>query len=133
MPYIAKHARFQLPDLDNMPADVWEEPTPEPEPRERIPRGPICTDPDRYLCIIGEEAFGNFTACSYTAARYRGEHCGVSPDYLRKCSPAPEPIAREIIADYLRFMAHVEYITNPDENAAELLEDIADRIETGKE
>lgn len=23
MPYIQDHARYQLPDLDNMPADVW--------------------------------------------------------------------------------------------------------------
>lgn len=129
MPYIQKHARFTLPDLDGMPADVWE------EPEDTSPRTCV-QDPERYLCIVGEEAFdyfGNFTACSYTAARYRCEHCGVSPDYLRKCQPAPEPIAREIIADYLRFMAYVERMTNPDENAAELLEDIADRIETGKE
>lgn len=129
MPYIQKHARFKLPDLDNMPADVWQEPTLEPEPRERIPRGPICTDPETYLCIVGEEAFdyfGNFTACTYTAARIRGEHCGVSPAYLRKCSPAPEHIAREIIADYLRFWASIEH----DTDTAELLHDAAENIET---
>ena len=129
MPYIQKHARFKLPDLDNMPADVWEEPTPEPEPRERIPRGPICTDPERYLCIVDEVAadyYGNFEACTYTAARYRGEHCGVSPEYLRKCTPAPEDIAREIIADYLRFWASTEQ--DPDE--AEFLHDTAENIET---
>lgn len=122
MPYIQKHARFQLPDLDNMPADVWE------EPENASPRTCV-QDPERYLCIVGEEAydyFGNFTACTYTAARYRGSHCGVSPDYLRKCSPAPEPIAREIIADYMHFWADTEQ--DPDE--ADLLHDSAENIET---
>lgn len=130
MPYIEKNARYQLPDLDNMPADVWEEPEPEPEPAERIPRGPICTDPERYLCIVGEEAadyHGSFSACTYTAARYRGSHTAVSFEYLRdKCRPAPEDIAREIIADYLHFWASTEQ----DADTADLLRDAADNIET---
>lgn len=121
MPYIQDHARYQLPDLDNMPADVWE------EPEDTSPRTCV-QDREMYLCIVGEEAydyFGNFTACSYTAARYRGEHCGVSPAYLRKCQPAPEPIAREIIADYMRFWASIEQ----DADTADLLHDAADNIE----
>lgn len=129
MPYIQKHARFKLPDLDNMPADVWQEPTPEPEPRERIPRGPICTDPEQYLCIVGEEAHdyhGNFTACSYTAALYQSAHCGVSYEYLRDyCQPAPERIALKVIAHYLHHWASME-----DEETAELLHAAAENIET---
>lgn len=122
MPYIQKHARFQLPDLDNMPADVWQ------EPEDTSPRTCV-QDPERYLCIVGEEAFdydGSFTACTYTAARYRGSHCGVSPAYLRKCTHAPEDIAREIIANYMRFWASIEQ----DADTADLLHDAAENIET---
>lgn len=111
MPYIQDHARYQLPDLDNMPADVWEE-------------------IGGYLCIVGEEPAdyrGSFTACTYSLARSRGEHVPASADYLRdKCSPAPEDIAREIIADYMRFWASTEQ--DPDE--ADLLHDAAENIET---
>ena len=122
MPYIQKHARFKLPDLDNMPADVWQGP-------EDAGLRTCVQDREVYLCIVGEEAYdydGSFAACAYTAARYRGGHCGVSYQYLRdRCAPAPEPIAREIIADYLRFWASHE-----DEDAAELLRDAAENIET---
>lgn len=123
MPYIQDHARYQLPDLDNMPADVWE------EPEDTSPRTCV-QDPERYLCIVGEEAFdydGSFTACTYTVARYRGSHCGVSYQYLRdRCTPAPEHIAREIIADYMRFWASIEQ----DADTADLLHDAAENIET---
>lgn len=123
MPYIQDHARYQLPDLDNMPADVWQ------EPEDTSPRTCV-QDQERYLCIVGEEAydyFGNFTACTYTAARSRGEHVPASADYLRdRCNPAPEDVAREIIADYMRFWASIEQ--DPDE--ADLLHDAANNIET---
>ena len=125
MTYVRKHARFNI--LDDMPVDVWQEPEPEPTPRERIPRGPIITDPERYLCIVGEEPadyYGNFTACTFTAALYQGEHVAVSADYLRKsCTLADETTARKILAFYLR-----NWAAHEDDDAAELLRDEADRI-----
>ena len=111
MSYIRKHARFTI--LDDMPADVWQE-----------------NDPLEFLCIVSEEPYdyhGNFTACTFTAALYQGEHIGVSADYLRdRCTLADEETARKIIAFYLRNWATVE-----DPSAAELLRDEADRIARG--
>lgn len=131
MTYVRDQARFTV--LDSIPADVWQE-----AQEERVtPSAPIVTDPECYLCIVGDEPadyYGQFSACAYTLAGHRTSHCEVGDIYLAtRCTPAPESTAREIIADYLRFMAYVECMTNPDENAAELLEDVADRIETGRE
>lgn len=118
MTYVHKHARFSI--LDDVPADVWQEPE-DTEPRTCV------TDPKRYLCIVGEEAFdysGSFGACTFTAALYQGEHVPVSAEYLRdRCTLADEATARKILAFYLR-----NWATHEDEDAAELLRDEADRI-----
>ena len=110
MSYISTHARFTI--LDDIPADVWQE-----------------TDPTEYLCIVGEEPadyHGNFSACTFTAALYQGEHVPASADYLRKsCTLAPEETARKILAFYLRNWAQIE-----DEDTAALLLEEADRIAT---
>lgn len=110
MSYIRDHARFSI--LDDMPADVWQE-----------------SDPTGYLCIVGEEPadyHGSFTACAYSQALSQCEHVPAAADYLRdRCTLAPEPIARRIIAHYLRVWAIHE-----DEDAADLLRDEADRIAT---
>lgn len=118
MTYIRKHARFTV--LDDIPADVWEEPE-DTDPRTCV------TDPERYLCIVGDEPadyHGSFFACIYTEALYQAYHAPVSAEYLRdSCSPAPEETARAILAHYLCNWARME----DDETAALLLED-ADRI-----
>ena len=123
MTYIRKHARFTI--LDDMPADVWEE----PEHQHATIAG-TSSDPDKYLCIVSDEPadyHGNFTACTFTAALYQGEHVPVSADYLRdRCTLADEETARKVIAFYLRNWANVE-----DPSAAELLRDEADRIARG--
>lgn len=124
MAYISDTARFTV--LDDIPADVWEEPEQEQEHNPR--REPICSDPERYLCVIDEEAWdyhGSFTACTYTAALYMGSHTGVSAEYLKTCTLADEATARTIIAHYLRNWATME-----DEDAAELLRDAAEEIAT---
>ena len=124
MPYIRKHARFFI--LDDMPADVWEDPT----QQGVYGMDGIAPDPERYLCIVSEEPYdynGNFTACTFTAALYQGEHIGVSADYLRdRCTLADEETARKVIAFYLRNWANVE-----DPSTAELLRDEAERIARG--
>lgn len=106
MTYIRKHARFTI--LDDMPADVWQE-------------------PEGFLCIVGEEPadyHGDFSACTFTPALYRGEHVPVSADYLRKsCTLADEATARKILAFYLREWARIE-----DPDAAELLREEADAL-----
>lgn len=121
MTYISKHARFTI--LDDIPADVWEE----PEHTGVYGLQGITSDPERYLCIVGEEPYdyaGNFTACTFTAALYQGEHIGVCAEYLRdRCTLADEATARMILAHYLRVWAIHE-----DDDAAELLRDEADRI-----
>lgn len=108
MAYIRKHARFTI--LDQVPADVWQE-----------------SSPAGYLCIVDEEPadyHGNFTACTFTAALYQGEHVPVSAEYLRdRCTLADEATARKILAFYLRNWANIE-----DEDAAALLLEEADRI-----
>ena len=107
MAYIRKHARFTI--LDDVPADVWQE-----------------SSPAGYLCIVDEEPadyHGNFTACTFTAALYQGEHVPVSADYLKKCTHAPEDIARKILAFYLRNWAAIE-----DDDTAALLLDSAEEI-----
>lgn len=118
MTYVRKHARFSI--LDDVPCDVWEEPE-DTETRTHV------TDPERYLCIVGDEPadyHGNFTACTFTRATYQGEHVPVSAEYLRdRCTLAPEETARRIIAFYLRNWASVE-----DDDTAEILRDEADRI-----
>ena len=123
MTYIRKHARFTI--LDDMPADVWQEPE-----HQHAPIAGTSSDQDKYLCIVSEEPYdynGNFTACTFTAALYQGEHIGVSADYLRdRCTLADEATARKVIAFYLRNWANVE-----DPSAAELLRDEADRIARG--
>lgn len=121
MPYISNTARFSI--LDDVPADVWEE----PEHNGVYGLQGITSDPERYLCIVGEEPYdyaGNFTACTFTAALYQGEHIGASAEYLRdRCTLADEATARKILAFYLRNWASME-----DDDAAELLRDEADRI-----
>ena len=121
MTYIRKHARFSI--LDAIPADVWQEPE-DTDPRTCV------TDPERYLCIVGDEPadyHGNFFACTYTAALYQGEHVPASYQYLRdRCTLADEATARKIIAHYLRNWARME----PEEIAALLLEE-AERIKQG--
>lgn len=118
MTYISKNARFTI--LDDIPADVWEEPE-DTDPRTAT------SDPDRYLCIVGDEPadyHGNFTVCIYSAALYQREHTAASAEYLRdRCSLADEATARKIIAHYLRHWATME-----DEDAAELLRDAAEEI-----
>lgn len=120
MTYIRKHARFTI--LDDVPADVWEE-----SEHQHAPLAGASSDPDKYLCIVGDEAFdysGSFGACTFTAALYQGEHVPVSAEYLHKaCTLADEATARKVLAFYLRNWANVE-----DEDAAELLRDEAERI-----
>lgn len=114
MAYIRDHARFTV--LDDMPADVWQEPTTHDHG----------SDPDRYLCIVSEEPHdydGSFSACVFSEALYQREHVGASAEYLKSCTLAPEPIARKILAWYLREWARIE-----DDDAAALLLDDADRI-----
>jgi len=124
MTYISKHARFTI--LDDMPADVWEE----PEHTGVYGLQGITSDPERYLCIVDEEPYdyaGNFTACTFTAALYQGEHIGVSAEYLRdRCTLADEATARTILAHYIRQWARME----DDDTAALLLEE-AERIKQG--
>jgi hypothetical protein len=120
MSYIRKHARFSI--LDDVPADVWQE----DEEHQHAPIAGTSSDPDKYLCIVGDEPFdyyGNFCACTFTAALYQGEHVPVSADYLKTCIHAPEDIARKILAFYLRNWANIE-----NEDTAEFLRDEADRI-----
>lgn len=120
MTYIRKHARFTI--LDDVPADVWEEPE-----HQHAPIAGTSSDPERYLCIVDEDPYdyaGNFTACTYTAALYQGEHIGVSAEYLRdRCTLADEATARKILAFYLRNWASME-----DDDTADLLREDADRI-----
>lgn len=120
MAYVRNHARFTI--LDDMPADVWQEPeVPDPENYTLL---------TPYLCIVGDEPadyHGNFWACTFTAALYQGEHVGVSAEYLRdRCTLADEATARKIIAFYLRNWAQIE----DDDTAALLLED-AEEIANG--
>lgn len=118
MAYISDTARFSI--LDMIPCDVWQEPEQEQEPNPR--HEPICSDPEKYLCIVDEEAWnyrGDFTACTYTAALYMGSHTGVGAEYLKTCRLAPEETARTILAHYLRNWARME----PEEIAALLLEE----------
>lgn len=121
MPYISDTARFTI--LDMIPCDVWQEPAND-DPRT------ACSDPDKYLCIVGEEPadyHGNFFACTYTAALYQGAHVPVSAEYLREsCTLADEATARTILAHYLRNWARME----DDDTAALLLEE-AERIKQG--
>lgn len=121
MAYIRKHARFTI--LDDVPCDVWEDPT----HQGVYGMDGIAPDHEKYLCIVSEEPYdyiGNFTACTFTAALYQGEHIGVSADYLRdRCTLADEETARKILAFYLR-----SWTTMEDEDAAELLRDEAERI-----
>jgi len=121
MTYIRKHARFTI--LDSIPADVWEE----PEHTGVYGLQGITSDPERYLCIVDEEPYdyaGNFTACTFTAALYQGEHIGVSAEYLRdRCTLADEATARKILAHYIRNWARME-----DDDAAALLLEEAERI-----
>lgn len=120
MTYIRKHARFTI--LDDVPADVWQE----PEEHQHAPLAGTSSDPDKYLCIVGDDPadyHGNFYACTFTAAMYQGEHVPVSADYLRKCTPAPEDVTRKILAFYIRNWSAMEN----DEIAALLRED-ADQI-----
>lgn len=117
MTYIRKHARFTV--LDDVPADVWQEPeVPDPENYTLL---------TPYLCIVGDEPadyHGSFFACTFTAALYQGEHVPVSAEYLRdRCTLADEATARKILAHYLRNWATME-----DDDAAELLRDEADQI-----
>lgn len=124
MPYISDNARFSI--LDMIPCDVWEDIE---NPGVYGLQG-ITSDPERYLCIVDEEPYdyaGNFTACTFTAALYQGEHIGVSAEYLRdRCTLAPEETARTILAHYLRNWARME----DDDTAALLLEE-AERIKQG--
>ena len=125
MPYISDNARFTI--LDMIPCDVWEDIE---NPGFYGLQG-ITSDPERYLCIVGEEPYdyaGNFTACTFTAALYQGEHIGVSAEYLRdRCTLAPEEAtARTILAHYIRQWARME----DDDTAALLLEE-ADALANG--
>ena len=121
MTYVSKHARFSI--LDMIPCDVWQEPAND-DPRT------ICSDPDKYLCIVGEEPadyHGNFFACVYSANLYQREHVPASAEYLRdRCSLAPEETARTILAHYIRNWARME----DDDTAALLLEE-ADALANG--
>ena len=121
MAYISDTARFSI--LDMIPCDVWQE----PEHTGVYGLHGITSDPERYLCIVDEEPYdyaGNFTACTFTAALYQGEHIGVSAEYLRdRCTLADEATARKILAHYIRQWARME----DDDTAALLLEE-ADRI-----
>lgn len=121
MTYIRKHARFTI--LDMIPCDVWEEP-------ESVPGDGllgITSDPEKYLCVIGEEPWdyaGNLTACTFTRALYQCVHVGVSAEYLRdRCTLADEATARMVLAFYLRSWANVE-----DPDTAELLRENAEEI-----
>lgn len=124
MAYISNTARFSI--LDMIPCDVWQE----PEHTGVYGLQGITSDPERYLCIVDEEPYdyaGNFTACTYTAALYQGEHIGVSAEYLRdRCTLADEATARKILAHYLRNWARME-----DDDAAALLLEEAERIKQG--
>lgn len=124
MAYIRKHARFSI--LDMIPCDVWQE----PEHTGVYGLQGITSDPERYLCIVDEEPYdyaGNFTACTFTAALYQGEHIGVSAEYLRdRCTLADEATARTILAHYIRQWARME----DDDTAALLLEE-ADALANG--
>lgn len=103
MAYISDTARFSI--LDMIPCDVWE------EPESTDPRT-ICSDPDKYLCIVGEEPadyHGSFQACVYSANLCQREHVPASYQYLRdRCTIAPEETARAILAHYLRNWATME-------------------------
>jgi hypothetical protein len=118
-----EQARFAI--LDSVPCDVWQEPE-----HQHAPLAGTSNDPDKYLCIVDAEPYdyyGSFTACTFTAALYQGEHVGVSGEYLRdRCTLAPEPIARKILAFYLRNWAHYE-----DDDTAELLRDAAEEVANG--
>ncbi len=117
MAYISDNARFSI--LDMIPCDVWQEPTNDDHG----------SDPDRYLCIVSEEPHdydGSFTACVYSEALYQREHVGVASWYLEKCTPAPEPIARAILAHYIRQWARLE-----DQDTADLLREEADALANG--
>lgn len=124
MAYISDTARFSI--LDMIPCDVWEDIE---NPGVYGLQG-ITSDPERYLCIVDEEPYdyaGNFTACTFTAALYQGEHIGVSAEYLRdRCTLADEATARKILAHYLRNWARME----DDDTAALLLEE-ADALANG--
>lgn len=124
MPYISDTARFSI--LDMIPCDVWEDIE---NPGVYGLQG-ITSDPERYLCIVDEEPYdyaGNFTACTFTAALYQGEHIGVCAEYLRdRCTLADEATARKILAHYLRNWARME-----DDDTAELLRDAAEEIANG--
>lgn len=117
MAYISDTARFSI--LDMIPCDVWEDIE---NPGVYGLQG-ITSDPERYLCIVDEEPYdyaGNFTACTFTAALYQGEHIGVSAEYLRdRCTLADEATARKILAFYIRNWARME----DDDTAALLLEE----------
>jgi hypothetical protein len=117
MAYIRDHARFTI--LDDVPADVWQEPT----------THDTGSDPDRYLCIVSEEPHdydGSFTACVFSQALYQREHVGASTKYLKTCTLAPEDTARKILAFYLRQWARIE-----DDDTAALLLDSAEEIARG--
>lgn len=124
MAYISDNARFSI--LDMIPCDVWEDIE---NPGVYGLQG-ITSDPERYLCIVDEEPYdyaGNFTACTFTAALYQGEHIGVSAEYLRdRCTIAPEETARKILAHYIRNWARME-----DDDTAALLLDEADALANG--
>lgn len=124
MAYISDNARFSI--LDMIPCDVWEE----PEHTGVYGLQGITSDPERYLCIVDEEPYdyaGNFTACTFTAALYQGEHIGASAEYLRdRCTLADEATARKILAFYIRNWARME----DDDTAALLLEE-ADALANG--
>lgn len=124
MAYISDTARFSI--LDMIPCDVWEDIE---NPGVYGLQG-ITSDPERYLCIVDEEPYdyaGNFTACTFTAALYQGEHIGVCAEYLRdRCTLADEATARKILAHYIRNWARME----DDETAALLLEE-ADALANG--
>lgn len=124
MTYISDTARFSI--LDMIPCDVWEDIE---NPGVYGLQG-ITSDPERYLCIVDEEPYdyaGNFTACTFTAALYQGEHIGVCAEYLRdRCTLADEATARKILAHYIRQWARME-----DDDAAALLLEEAERIKQG--
>ena len=114
MAYIRDTARFSI--LDDIPADVWQE-----NDREGNSLG--------YLCIVDEEPAdfdGSFLACTFTPSLQQCEHVPAFANYLRDyCTPADEATARKVLAFYLRNWANVE-----NEDAAELLRDEADRIDS---
>lgn len=119
------HLQSRFTILDSVPCDVWQEPE-----HQHAPMAGTSSDPDKYLCIVDAEPFdyaGSFCACTFTAALYQGEHVGVSGEYLRdRCTLAPEPIARKILAFYLRNWAQIE-----GDDIAELLRDAAEEIANG--